>query len=334
MSAARRLLAVMLSLTLGLGLAEGALRLRYDAPPSLAALEKVKPGAAARDAASVGCREWKAVPSAMVPGVRRDGKQSLYVGGDSVAAGWGVPTESSFAAQVQGALTRRHGSVDLVLDAQAGASLCDEVARLRGALASGAPAPRWALIGVFADDLVRHGAMYVGGELVAFPSAVQPPELGVALRSSWLLNLAWFARVSRDPGQLDGALPASLRELVVRALADADAAMLDSGVKRAWLLIPGVNQAGCPARSSGRAAGPARPELASCRSLNAGRLALREVFADAGVPLVDLDGIYGDGAAYRLPGEAHLQPPDTVAVHPNAAGHALIAARALAALGE
>lgn len=328
-----------LAVAAGLGLAELGLRLRYPAPPSLAALEQIEPGAAERDATTAGCRDWRAVPSAPVP-TPQHGQKVLYIGGDSVAAGWGVAPDASFPARIEQAFVRGGQFVDVVNDAHPGASLCDEIARFRGVL-QGSRVPSWAVIGVFADDLVRHGAMYVDGRLVAFPSAERPEALAVALRSSWLLNLGWFAWISRHPGRLDGALPGSLRDAVVRSLAETDGAAATASVKRVWVLLPGVNQALCPADAdppgvpaSTPAGGPRQTEAASCRALGAGLRALREVFAEARVPLLDLDGVYGDGAAYLLERERFASPPTAVAVHPNEAGHQLLADRILPALGR
>lgn len=242
----------MVGTLVGLGLGEVLLRARSSTLPSLAALGEADlrwvPGDQSAD-----CQEDRVqriqAPARWDsgPGWGPSGTDPLVVwfAGDSLTHGSGLaPHAGWWEAVAQGLVTTTTRPVRAVNLSVPGASYCGARMQVEEQAATD-PAPDLLLWGVFADDLVQHELLSVGGVPALLPSAA-PTALRTLVSRSYLANLAWFTldrrRVTARGRRIDPAGAARFRA-AVQAVAGWAASQ---EVELLALLLPPAGIASCP----------------------------------------------------------------------------------------
>ena len=310
----RRFALAVVSLACGVALAEGALRVSYSTLPSLAGL-----------AGDTSWREGDAIQRcdarALAPRHRPQppaSERRLLVVGDSVALGFGVPDNARFGARIAERLSAAGPRWSEVNGALAGGTACITLELARGALST--TRADLAVVALFADDLMEAPRFSVNGRSVAFPDTVHTPALRWIVTHSYAMNAGWWAFAtafldrSRSLGH-DGPTVAAF----VAALDDVRRAATENRTPVVLTLLPPAGLPFC-------ASGGTEPEVCALRG-EQDRIA--ELLSDAWPGWVDLRAVL-DGGDYRLDVE---KADGRLDIHPNEAGHLLIAEALLPVVG-
>lgn len=301
MTRLQRVVLVCVSLVLGLAVAEGGLRAVYPTLPSKAGL-----------AGQVGWQEGDAIQRCDARGLVRvepppptPSGRRLLVTGDSLAVGFGVPTERRF-----GALLARKLGMSEVNSALAGGTACVTLDLTLAALARAHA--DLAVVALFADDLMEAPRFSVNGRPVAFPDTVRTPWLRALVSRSYAANTVWWGiesvffdrprSLARDPSTVAALLA---------ALAELREAAAHAGTPVVLTLLPPAGLPSCGTAKGEEGVCALAPEMDRIAEL-----------LDRGWPgWVDLRRVF-DGGDYVLDVEAADARLD---LHPDEAGHARIA---------
>ena len=196
------------SILFALLIGEVGLRLRYPGLPSLSPLEEspmeVKyfqwsdypPMKEDRDL-SLSCREQSYV---VEPGSVREMSfgegegppLKLWVAGDSVTMGYGVPRGTEFGSLLAGRLAKLTGGQVVLRNLGInGAGFCAVLRRLNENVRSDG-APDVVVLTLFADDLEDRAMVAVKSRLVAFPDRVDSTPIRLLVSNSYVANLIWY----------------------------------------------------------------------------------------------------------------------------------------------
>ncbi len=311
-----RFFGAALGLCVATGALELGLRAAYASLPSVAALHD-----ASYHVVSVG---HPSDPERSCVGVEirtletpklQPGGADLLIGGDSVAAGFGVAIDEAFGARIRKQLSAETGrewrAQSTALPA---AGWCLIASRLSSAIPL--LKPKLTLIALFADDLQAHEVLLIDGKFAAPTEAVARPMLRSLVRRSYLANQLWF--LGLRAGGATGSMhptPAGVARFRAAMIELDTAARAAGGEALFTLLAP----AGMPRCGTGEAAA----EICTNIRNELGIIAFN--LERAGLPWVDLRELWQNAPPSMLEGESQNPMP----VHPDAGGHARIAAALL-----
>ena len=325
------LLALLLTLTLG----EFGLRLYYPTLPSLSALQKSgyklkkfkwdgHPGAEIARSEDLECLPASYLDSTLAPKQVTVGKGKgealrLWVTGDSVAKGFGVPLDDGVASRLGRRLSAHTGAKVKVRNlAINGAGFCLYMNKLLSRLEEGPPPDALVLL-LFADDLEHRAVIALTDGVVAFPDRIRSPAGRALAENIYLANLAWMvshmANRDKAPPRFIGA---NGRLIFLKTMK-----LLVQQVQRQR--IPLITALVAP---TGLHLCPANPPPASrCRWLGQDMGLIAALLTEAGVPFLDLRTLWqGKDESLILADELHrMRTSPEVAIHPSSAGHALLA---------
>lgn len=310
-----RAAAFVLGLAAALVGLESGFRLYFHALPSVDALEDG--GFTAASVPQVECPEGRlmAWPPAAVP----PGDHNLGVFGDSVAAG--VRLDDPLTTRFGVLLARALGTpTDLWAErneARPGASWCTTVGTAADRIRDGGV--DLALVAFFADDLAVHDQLTVNGRPVVFPDR-SPPFLRPLVTTSWAANFVWAGWATRV-GLADRRFVSRLDQAAfVGAVSGLATLAAANQIPVLFVVLPPIDAGKCVNAAS----------QSMCDWLPRDYGLMRFLLGQAKVESVDLTDVYGDSDVL-VPEERDV-PVGGMAVHPNALGHARIAARLAPAL--
>ena len=237
--------------------------------------------------------------------------RNLLVVGDSVANGFRVKWKEGFAQQ----LAQSFPDLQLEVNAQEGADLCGNLGRMFRRFSYG-PWPRAVVWEVLADDLVPYLIYNVDGRNVVYPESEASEPVRWMVENSYFANLLFFEyRTHRGPaGRF--LTPESMTRLRTR-LADLRAALASDNIPIIPVLLEPAGIDRCPAVT---------PETSPCTWMRDDLQTLADLFQAAGLPTLDLRGLWRDQPPLYIAQEIGAIPPAAVPIHPNAEGHRLLAA--------
>lgn len=319
---ARRLLLALMATALALTAVEGGLRLTHADLPSTAALADTGLNVKGSRSAFLVGTSHEAPLCGRVAMVARDGgfkvlrygpaagrALRLWVVGDSVTAGMGVQREQTYSAVLARALARRlDAPVELTIIGSPGGDYCTSLVRLHSALDR--ERPDLVLWQLFADDLVRWPALKTGLGVVRPPEYAGHPLVRALVSRSYLANLAWFALSPPSPlaraarPQFQAGVAAAARRVRAAGGALVVQVLGPSGMPR------------CPPRS---------PPDAPCSWMAQDMASMTRWLASAGLPLVDHRRFWHGKPDVMLARERVSLRGGGMPIHPNAAGHRLLA---------
>ena len=307
-----------LSTLVALVLGEGLLRLLYPTLPSMAPLadspyhfEPFEWSDFPRNSGYQDTRErcWQAgylkVSTHPAPTSPADGLD-LWVVGDSMSVGVGLPPGSSWASLVQADLTGRLGRpVRLENLASPGANFCSILHILDEALAAASP-PDVVVVQLFADELHGRDRVAVGDKLVMFPDWVEEPWLRALVGRSYVANLVWYL------------IAPARHTLPVRFVDALTQAMFVDSLKALSTLFAPTGLHLCP---------DPPPLNSRCMWAGPDMDLIADIVRRSGVDFVDLRAIWEDQPVRVLPSElkALAEGKMTMGIHPDEAGHRLLA---------
>lgn len=326
---------MLVAIAVALCLSEGLLRLRYPTLPSLAPLEEAElqvrafdwsdyPPMKDRRDTSTTCREQSyLVPKGEIQerryGSGEGAALKLWVAGDSVTMGYGVPPERAFGALLGQRLAEASGLPVVVRNLGInGAGFCAILRRLNeNARANGAPDV--VVLTLFADDLEDRALVGVSTRLVALPDRVEGPVARALVSESYLANLLWYGLLAQrmeasearrfiDPGG-QALFKDSIRYAHQRLEADGAA------VVTALLAPAGLHL--CE---------ESPPEGSRCAWLGPDMDLMAEMLRAEGVSFVDLRHLWEGKPTMVLPRELErMQQGLELGIHPDEAGHQVLA---------
>ena len=301
---------------------EGALRLTYLDLPSHAALAgtRYRIGKATRSQYAVTSRNEAPLCGRVTYleqgsqfRVQRFGQAgsrpvSLWTVGDSITAGMGVGPRRDYSTHLARALARRLGArVELTIIGSPGGDYCTSLVRLNAALDR--ERPDVVLLQLFADDLVRWPVLTLNRGLIK-PAEYASPGVRALVSRSYLANLAWFALSPPSPlaraarPQFQAGVAAAARRVRAAGGALVVQVLGPSGMPR------------CPPRS---------PPDAPCSWMAQDMASMTRWLASAGLPLVDHRRFWHGKPDVMLARERVSLRGGGMPIHPNAAGHRLLA---------
>jgi len=319
------LLAVVFTI-FGLLVAEGILRLVYPQLPSLAALEEsdlvmheFRPSDSWPETSQEAWRFFCGEDSFLAwngPGEVRYGADEgealrVWFAGDSVTAGVGVHSSESFPALLGGRLAEATGRPILMRNLGIpGAGFCPVLMQLYEHIRVYGY-PDLVVIGFFADDLEDRRMVNAGGRLVAFPARVPNAVLRTLVSHSYLVNLAWYAGISRgdDHGSPFLGEENALRFSQAVPMMVNQLALNDTAVVVAVLAPTGLHF--CQ---------PAQNEDSRCSALGPAMDRIAALLGQAEIPFVDLRELWIGKKLMVVPHERNVRRGET-GVHPDSAGH-------------
>ena len=324
MAVRARLFAVVVGLSTGVAVGEGALRVGYDTLPSLQAAVDDDFDAAHFDAVADRGRRGHVRCSAVdetnfVSGpvtVFGSDPVEVWFSGDSVTAGFGVGAREGFPERVGLAVAEQLGQGVRVRNlAFSGADFCMVVGAVHQQLAT--RAPRLVVLVHFPDDLEDRAMVRLSSGVVAFPASEEGAWLRALVRRSYLANLAWFTvqlRTARPPLRFVGS---DDQQAFVDEQLGVHAAVEAAGGEVLHVLLPAPGEIACPNHA---------PDTHRCSWMPRDLDLMHHLLVDAGLPVVDLRGLWDD---YDEPpvieSEHRAVAQGSLGIHPHADGHAHIA---------
>lgn len=248
----------------------------------------------------------------------------LWVVGDSLVAGWGLPPGTAWPHGLGRGLAAAAGqAVDLTLVGGAGLGHCDLLLDANLLLDSGRPDAL--VFQLFADDLEYRTMVQVRGRVAARPDAVGGPGGWLAQRS-WLANRLWFHWVSRGGGATGARdLDAGGRQRFLAALRGIDARAGQAGATTLFVLVPPAGVARCGDDAA----------WSDCDWLLSDLAWMAEALAESGLRWLDLRDIWTRHDPATLADEEQAWTERRhLPVHPGVAGHDALAAAVLPALHD
>lgn len=319
---ARRLLLALMATALALTAVEGGLRLTHADLPSTAALADTGLNVKGSRSAFLVGTSHEAPLCGRVAMVARDGgfkvlrygpaagrALRLWVVGDSVTAGMGVQREQTYSAVLARALARRlDAPVELTIIGSPGGDYCTSLVRLHSALDR--ERPDLVLWQLFADDLVRWPALKTGLGVVRPPEYAGHPLVRALVSRSYLANLAWFA-LSPPPPLTRAARP--------KFVAGARALGRRVRAAGAALVVELLSPAGMP-----HCLDDPPPET-TCAWMRRDMATMKRWLTEAGLPPIDHRTFWHGKPDVMLARERVALEGDGLPIHPNPAGHRLLA---------
>lgn len=319
-----------LSTVLTLGVGEGLLRLLYPTLPSMAPLasspyhfEPFEWSDFPRNAGyqDTRARCWQAgylkSGATRAPASPAEGLD-LWVVGDSMSVGVGLPPGSSWAELVKADLSSALGRpVRLENLASPGANFCSILHILDEALAAEAP-PDVVVVQLFADDLHGRDRVAVGDKLVMFPDWVEEPWLRALVERSYVANLVWYliapARHTLPVRFVDAETQAMFVDSLRALSRQAD----DQGFALLVTLFAPTGLHLCP---------DPPPVNSRCMWARPDMDVIADIVSRAGVDFVDLRAVWEEQPVRVLPAElkALEEGKMTMGIHPDAEGHRVLA---------
>jgi hypothetical protein len=328
-------------------LVELGLRLWWPTLPSLAPLATVQsvPAGAlpAEERDRLSCRQppggelhhqpWTArIGATETARMAQTAALRLWVAGDSVAQGAGVAQGQSFAALLAGQLALDQGrAVELWNLGIQGAAYCNSLVDLHLRLdlaCPGVECPDAVVLQLFADDLERRDSYTVQGQVIAFPWRVRQPALRALVSHSYTANLVWSQARARLGGPVPRRGVDAAEQVRFRTALRALGERLEA-LSVAWVLTL-LPPAGLP-----RCEDPSFAlSVADCGWMTQDMDLMAGMLDQEGLPWVDLRSVWRDAPDVTLEHERlDLDRRGRLPVHPDAAGHALLARSLGPALG-
>lgn len=345
-----RIAAALGASALGIGLVEAALRLTWPALPSVAGLEgsdyRLEELVASEAGGTALCHEVTSFLSHRsrwgpqhAPGTRPPGPnkpppggpplpgatvaatemtfgegtaRSLWLVGDSVTFGLGVEAKDTFGATLARRLAETGAAVAYRNLGVPGAGYCTALRRLDTELSAAKPGD--VVIVLYADDLEERSMLVVQGRLVAPPDLAENAVVRWLASRSYLANLAWYRAMSARGEEGRFLSEATLAEFRAAVVAIRDRVSSVGGDVR-FVLLPAPSEQSCP---------PDKPD-ARCRWLADDLSRMADVLRAEDIDPIDLRGTWPPGVAHIVTHEHQSMRDGGVAMHPNEAGHALVA---------
>ncbi len=253
-------------------------------------------------------------------------RRSLWLVGDSVTYGLGVAAADTFGAGLARRLAEHFGEAVVARNLGVpGGGFCASVRRL--ATEQAAHRPDLVLIVFFADDLEEHSLLTVQGHLIAPPDVARSAPVRWLITRSYLANLAWYRAVGaslfgpRTDGRFVSPDAVADFEAAARVMRDR---VQEAGGIAIFTLLPTPSEANCTT-----------PDPASrCRWLANDVERMGTGLRAAGIPFLDLRGVWPLGAAHVVADEQTVVAEGGVAMHPNEVGHGLLANAIWTALAQ
>ncbi|HNH49791.1 MAG TPA: SGNH/GDSL hydrolase family protein, partial [Myxococcota bacterium] len=281
---------------------EAILRSWYSTLPSLDALKGYK------KAPSFG--EGTAGCNFQLQSAKTWGAGGILFLGDSITDGFGVIKEDRFTTHLAAAFPERQSEVL----ARPGADICMEIAMLDKRLFESRP-PSLVVWEVMSDDLMGYMLYSYGGKPAATPAAEPNRIWRMLAENSYLLNLIWFQLRRHDGGRGGRIVSPAQRSQVVARLKELKSRTEASHIQLLPYLLEPAGWAYCSADVL-----PSQP----CGWMAVDLGYLEGIFADAGLTVVDLRGLWKGRPLMVIPREVVTGPGGT-GIHPNAEGHQLLA---------
>lgn len=276
------------------------------------------PGAEPQD--NPGCRDmpgaqnrgptWTLEVPGQAPAVQ------LWATGDSITMGDGVEPPQSYSARVAVRIAEETGrAVALTNVGINGAGYCDSLRETHSLWDAGAPDVL--LHQGFADDLEDRSIVLAEGQLVGFPERVQTPVLGALVQRSYTANLLWLHTVTRFSGPPERYVSPENRGRYLQAIQTLHSRAAQDGVGLVAFHLEPVGMALCDRLDP-------RPE--ECTWMRQDHRLMRDIVASAGLPAIDLEGLWPGDPPHTLPAEDAMYAQRTrLHVHPDPAGHQRLA---------
>jgi lysophospholipase L1-like esterase len=252
-----------------------------------------------------------------------DGSLRLWVVGDSLVAGWGLPPGTAWPhGLAQGLAVAEGRTVDLTLVGGAGLGHCDLLLDTNLLFDRGQPDA--VVFQLFADDLEYRSMVQVRGRIAARPDAVGGAGGWLAQRS-WLANRLWFSWVNGVGGASAARdLDAGGLERFLSALRALDTRAESAGATLMFVLVPPAGVARCGDDSA----------WSDCDWLLSDLRWMASALEQSGVTWLDLRDIWAHNDPATLADEEQgWTERRHLPVHPGVAGHNALAAAVLPALG-
>ena len=243
---------------------------------------------------------------------------TLWVLGDSMSIGAGLPTEANYPAQLKAAL-RKTLNVPVLLSnlASPGANFCTILNLTHSSLDHIKHKPDVIVVQFFADDLHGRAKIAIGDKLVLFPEWVQNPLGRYLVSRSYLANLAWYALAPARHTRPLRYVDSRARQVFVESVKDLHERGQAMQTEVIYTLLAPTGLHLCP---------DPPPENSRCMWLGSDMDLIAELLDQAEVPWVDLRTLW-EGEPNRILQKERTwieQGRITMGIHPDELGHKLL----------